>query len=827
MPSIFKVPPLKTRQFKVRAHVFTALGCMLGWCLSPPHAIAQPAGPQAEVYAPVAPQVLDPSTMRTLESEIRAPTWSEGEPVRTVEDLREEVGPTPPVRGPSALRAFAPEAAAPVPGVNFDGIPATGVLPPDTVGDVGPNHYIQMVNSAFSIFDKSGNLLAGPTLINALWTNFGGPCETLNNGDPIVRYDHVADRWMMSQFALPGGNQGFFECIAISRTSDPVGGGWFLYAFPTNDASSGAPVFPDYPKIAVWGDAYYMGTQRGFPNGGLDVWAFERDQMLVGAPAAAVQFSVPAPSLFLMPSDLDGPPPPAGTPNFFVRQVDGDRFGGNDRLEVFAFSVDWANPGASSFVQVGSLATDPFDSVLCSADLLGACIPQPNVDQRLESLTIWPMWRLQYRNFGSHEAMVVNHTVDRDGNDHAGIRWYELRRAPGGNWSIFQQGTYAPDEVHRWMGSIAMDQDGNIALGYSVSSDSVFPGIRYAGRLVTAPPGTLNQPETVIVDGSGSQTHSSSRYGNYSSMDVDPVDDCTFWYTSEYYNTTSTAGWRTRVASFRNPECGPGGPDDQAMQFEYVAKMICGLQPDPRNMQLVRGFYGTAINIRNPNDKRARIRKSIALTFPPKTEKPGEVVPIAKHAVPPGRALEVDCEDVRDEAFDGEFPSRYIKGFVVVESDSRLNVTAVYTAAALDPRDEVASIASIDVEEIAASRARDKDEPGACPDLTIRDIGQPSVSCPGGGGTCVTKLTYAIANIGSADAGPFTSRAVLDPAQSVSVESMIAGLAAGDERQVNVSTPPGGNCFDPDCTVEVAADVDDTVAECREDNNRDAETTPG
>jgi hypothetical protein len=637
--------------------------------------------------------------MRAMAAQMAAPTWREGDPVRTVEDLVEDAeGRTEPVRGPSALRAFAPPATAPVAGVDFEGIPATGVLPPDTVGDVGPNHYIQVVNSAFSIYDKSGNLLAGPALINALWSGFGGPCETLNNGDPIVRYDHLADRWLMSQFALPGGTQGFFECIAISRTSDPVAGGWFLYAFPTTDGATGNPVFPDYPKVGVWPDAYYMGTQRGFPNGGLDVWAFERDQMLVGAPAALVQFSIPAPSLFLMPSDLDGPPPPAGTPNFFLRQVDGQRFGGNDRLEVFAFSVNWANPATSTFVQVSSLATDPFDSVLCSATLLGACIPQPGVSQRLETLTVWPMWPLQFRNFGTHEGMVINHTVDANGNDLAGIRWYELRRTSGGAWSIFQQGTYAPDREHRWMGSIAMDQDGNIGLGYSVSSGDVFPSIRRTGRLASDPPGMMTQAEATIINGSGAQTHASSRWGNYSTMSVDPADNCTFWYTTEYYETTSTAGWQTRVASFRNPECGVDGPEEPT--FEYAAKLVCGLQRDPRGMRLVRGFYGTAVNIHNPSDEPVAFRKKLALTFPPEEQQPGEIIPIAEHKLGPDEALEVDCEDVLKEVFNGQFPTSYIKGFVVVQSADRLDVAAVYTTAGLDREGEIESVTSIDVESI-------------------------------------------------------------------------------------------------------------------------------
>jgi hypothetical protein len=788
-------------------------------------ASAQERGPQPQVYEPVAPIILD-TNMRALTPEAM-PSWSPGDPVRTVEDLKEEMGPTPAVEGPEVLQTFDAVVMAPVAGVNFEGIGATGVLPPDTVGDVGPNHYIQMVNSAFSIYDKSANLLAGPVLINALWGNFGGPCETLNNGDPIVRYDELADRWLISQFALPGGNQGFFECVAISRTPDPVSGGWFLYAFPTTDGASGAPVFPDYPKIAVWPDAYYMGTQRGFPNGGLDVWALERDQMLVGAPAALVQFSVPAPSLFLMPSDLDGPPPSAGTPNFFVRQVDGERFGGSDRLEVFAFDVDWSNPAGSTFSQIASLATDPFDSVLCSATLLGACIPQPGVTQRLETLTVWPMWRLQFRNFGTHEGMVLNHTVDANGEDLAGIRWYELRRAGGGAWSIFQQGTYAPDKEHRWMGSIAMDQDGNIGLGYSVSSSEVFPSVRRTGRLASDPPGTMTQPEAVIVAGGGAQTHSSSRYGNYSSMDVDPSDDCTFWYTTEYYATTSTAGWRTRVASFRNPECGREEPPQVAFKHEYASKVVCGLQKDPRNMQLVRGFYGTAVNIHNPGREPAVFEKKLALTYPPREEAPGKVIPIARHKLGYDEALEVDCDDIVNEVFEGRLPDSFIKGFVVVQSTQELDVTAVYTAAGLDKESEVTSVTSIDVEHIGM-RDMGADRPDQCPDLTVRDIGRPSVSCPGGAGTCVTKFDYTVANIGPGDADAFVARSVADPAQSVVVDAPFAGgLLAGQQQTVIITTPPGGNCFDPDCMISVTVDIGNQVDECNERNNTATNTTLG
>jgi hypothetical protein len=448
------------------------------------------------------------------------------------------------------------------------------------------------------------------------------------------------------------------------------------------------------------------------------------------------------------------------------------------------------------------------------------------VAQRLETLTVWPMWRLQFRNFGTHESMVINHTVDANGNDLAGIRWYELRRSGGGAWSIFQQGTYAPDREHRWMGSIAMDGDGNIGLGYSVSSGDVFPSIRRTGRLASDPPGMMTQAEATIIDGAGAQTHASGRYGNYSSMELDPGDECTFWYTTEYYETTSVAGWRTRVASFRNPECG-GRPPEEPMAFEYAAKLVCGLQRDPKGMRLVRGFYGTAINIHNPNDEPAEFRKKLALTFPPEEQEPGKIIPIARDRLGSDEALEVDCEDVLKEAFDGQFPTPYIKGFVVVQSRDRLDVTAVYTTAGLDKEGEITSATSIDVEAILG-RKKGAEEPGMCPDLVIRDIGRPDVSCPGGGGTCVTTVDYTVANIGLGDAGAFNTRAILDPGQSIVVDRFLpGGLGAGGQQTVTVMTPPGGNCFDPDCTVTVRADSDNAVSECNENNNTLSETTPG
>ncbi|HET8549959.1 MAG TPA: PASTA domain-containing protein [Bryobacteraceae bacterium] len=491
------------------------------------------------------------------------PVWRPGDPVRVKGDLKgrdEKVGEQPAdaadallARSRAVQRAGAAESAlAPtIIGTNFDGITATGVLPPDTIGAVGPNHYIQMVNSAFAIYDKAGVLLAGPSQINSLWKGFGGPRESDNDGDPVARYDHMADRWLVSQFAIDKSMQ----CIAISRGPDPVTNGWFLYAFRTLDAN-GNPVTPDYPKIGVWPDAYHMSTQRGFPNSGMDVWAFERDKMIAGQPARQIQFFVAAPSIVLQPSDLTGPPPPAGTPNFFIRQVDGQRFGGQDRLEIFAFTANWTAPASSTFQLITTLPAAAFDSVLCNSTLGGSCVPQPGTNVRLHTLSVWPMFHAQYRNFKTHEVLLLNHTVDATGQDRAGVRWYELRRPPGGNWSIFQQATHSPDALHRWMGSLAMDQLGNIAVGYSVSSAQVSPGIRAATRRAADPPGSLGT-ETTIVTGAGSQTHPAARWGDYSSMDVDPARPCVFWFTTLYYASTSQAGWRTRIAEIRSPNRSP------------------------------------------------------------------------------------------------------------------------------------------------------------------------------------------------------------------------------------------------------------------------------
>ncbi|MBI4587518.1 MAG: hypothetical protein HY725_01650 [Candidatus Rokubacteria bacterium] len=497
-------------------------------------------------------------------------------PLRDIAPIPPSPGPTvrvipmqplPKARGPKApsrdgrpidpvVQDWHGPAAMPSPIRNFAGVSnVNGVLPPDTNGDVGPNHYVQWVNLSFAIWNKSGGLLYGPANGNTLWTGFGGACESTNDGDPIVLYDRLADRWLMSQFALPNFPSGpFYQCIAISQTGDPTGA-WYRYAFVVSTTKMN-----DYPKFGVWPDAYYMSVNQ-FNAGSLSwagagVVAFERAKMLAGLSAAMVYFDLyeADPNLGgMLPSDLDGPnSPPTGSPNYFL-QADDQALGyPQDQLELWKFHVNWTNPEQSTFTGPTLLATAAFDSNLCN--YARNCIPQRGTRRKLDAISDRLMYRLAYRNFGSHESLVANHTVDASGFNRAGIRWYEIRD-PGGTPAIYQQGTYAPLGGHRWMGSIAMDGAGNIALGYSVSGLFTYPSIRYAGRLASDPLGTLPQGEAKLIAGGGSQTSSSSRWGDYSMLKVDPTDDCTFWYTQEYYSSTSTSGWKTRIGSFKFSSC--------------------------------------------------------------------------------------------------------------------------------------------------------------------------------------------------------------------------------------------------------------------------------
>jgi hypothetical protein len=435
---------------------------------------------------------------------------------------------------------------------NFEGVNnVNGVIPPDSNGDVGLNHYVQWVNLSFAVYDKSGTLLYGPVAGKTLWSGFGGPCQTDNDGDPIVLYDRQADRWMMSQFALPNYPSGpFYQCIAVSQTGDPMGS-WYRYAFTVS-----ATKLNDYAKFGIWPDGYYMSVNQfdatnSFSYAGVAVVAFERSKMLQGLAAQSIMFdlfSTDSDLFGLLPSHLNGPDaPPSGSSNYFAAFDDDSDGYPFDALEIWGFHVDWTTPANSSFSKLTTLPTASFNSNLCN--YARNCIPQRDTAIKVDAISTSLMNRLQYRNFGSYATLVANHTINiGDSTNHAGIRWYELVNS-GGGWTIMQQGSYSPDSDNRWMGSLAMDGMGNIALGYSVSSSITYPSIRYTGRIQTDPIGVLAQGEYTIIAGGGSQTSTSYRWGDYSSMSVDPTDDSTFWYTQEYYSATSSFGWQTRIAA--------------------------------------------------------------------------------------------------------------------------------------------------------------------------------------------------------------------------------------------------------------------------------------
>ena len=490
--------------------------------------------------------------------------------------------------GGLALNVPAASAAKIIPLANFEGISNQDnfnifgfrVNPPDPVGDVGPNHYVEMVNLAFAVYDKQGSLLLGPLAIGDLWQDFAVEDCTDPSGDPIVIYDQLVNRWILTQFTTRGLDDPdlpFYDCVAVSKTPDPTGP-YYRYAFITQpDTVDGGYFFPDYPKYGVWTDSYLMTTRDfGLINRyGISIYALEKAQMISGNPKArAVQFFLDSDIVplelmgdGLLPPDIDGHRrPQARVAAPFVGTMDDNASYGAtfDALNIWELSVQWNSRAEATLEFAGSLPVDPFDSIFPCAPTSRDCLPQPGIVNPAQYLDILsyrqrPSWRLAYRNFGSYEAMVTNQSVEALPGI-AGLRWYELRRQ-NGQYSVFQQGTYAPnDGVHRWMGSAAMDSNGNIGLGYSVvNGDDVYPGIRYTGRMAGDPLGTMNMPENVIIDGTGVQTTTNSRWGDYTSLNVDPRDDCTFWYVNEYYTAagqaSSAAGWQTRIASFRMPDC--------------------------------------------------------------------------------------------------------------------------------------------------------------------------------------------------------------------------------------------------------------------------------
>jgi hypothetical protein len=563
---------------------------------------ATPAGSAPAKHDPLFTEAVAFDTSKPLRELAKtARASARRQPVR----LGTERGPTVKDKGFSGDAAIqdtsAATAAATIGGTiaNFEGLGqqdnfnvlARRVNPPDPVGDVGPNHYVEMVNLTFAVYSKTGTRLLGPVDLGALWAGFPIEDCTDESGDPIVLYDQTTDRWLLTQFTTRGLNPAtptlpFYNCVAVSQTGDPTGA-YFRYAFITQaDEEDGGYFFPDYPKYGVWRDTYIMTTRDfGFDDRyGISVYGLEKNKLVDGNPRArAVQFfledrDVPINLIGdgLLPPDLDGrtkpkndvPAPIVGT------QDDGGPYGATfDALNIWEFDVKWRSTPVASIVLKAQLPVAAFDSIFPCGVVPGSqppdsrdCLPQPGVTDGSQYLDILsyrqrPTWRLAYRNKGAYETMVTNQSVEALPGV-AGARWYEIRRT-GGAYSVHQQGTYAPgDGVHRWMGSIAADKNGNMALGYSVvNGTDVFPGIRYTGRLAGDPLGQMTLGEGTVVNGTAAQTHVNSRWGDYTSMNVDPVDDCTLWYVNEYYTVEGAAqaplgnGWQTRIASFKLPGC--------------------------------------------------------------------------------------------------------------------------------------------------------------------------------------------------------------------------------------------------------------------------------
>jgi len=439
-----------------------------------------------------------------------------------------------------ALQGAGGNQAAPAPIENFDGLGAgddeevlgSRFAPPDPVIEVGDDYIVESVNIVTAVYDKEGNLVMDPIPNNALWDGFGGACENQNSGDPIINYDQAEDRWMISQFANVGGPDGR-QCVAVSQTSDPSGS-YYRYSFPTNGT--------DYPKMGVGTEAYYL-SWRDFDAGGgsMSAAALEKDSMLVGNDADIIAFGPTSGVFTRPPADIDGELPPADTPHPFPALQ-------SDAVEIWGLNPDFQDPANSTFEVLADLSVDAFDSEVCSA-FRGQCVPQPDGPD-LETLSGVIMHRANVRDMGDHMSMVANHTVDV-GNERAGVRWYEFRN-DGSGWSVHQQGTFAPDDgLHRWMGSIAINPDGGIALGYSASSNSEDPDIRYTGRPAGAPLGEMTFTEEVMFDSNESQG-GSSRWGDYSAMVTDAANPNTFWYVNEYATDNfDTFNWDTRIAAFQ------------------------------------------------------------------------------------------------------------------------------------------------------------------------------------------------------------------------------------------------------------------------------------
>lgn len=524
-----------------------------------------------------------------------AKQWQPGEPIkvanpRYISDVQTIL---PAVNKPNdklflvdkqrAVTNKTPRSAAPITGVNIDGVTFNGVNPPDPTGDIGLKYYIQSANdpsgSVLNIYDKTtGDLVAGPITMGSLQT---GECAS-GAGDPIVLFDEQAKRWLLTEFTSPGSNR---LCILVSKTEDPVTGGWYAYEYE-------APSFPDYPKYSQMGGVYYASANEDLNA----LYSFERSKMLNGEPAAMVRMTAPNLAGFgfksITPVDVDGAmDAPDGTPGLFIRHRDDEMHnsGANnpekDYLELWMVTPDFENSDNSKVEGPFNIEISEIDSNFnCSNEHYG-CLEQRDDGRTLDPLREVVNYKAQYRRFDGHASIVGNLITKVDENT-AALRWFELRKTGDGDWTLHQEGTYTEnDKVSRYMAGSLMDGSGNIALAYMMTGPSKFPSIGMNGRLADDAPGVLTFGEQILVEGSGPIP--STRDGDYSQMGVDPVDNCTIWFTSEYGK--GDGQWSTRISSFAVPSCLDPNPGF-TMSGNNLSQEVCA-SGDMAPMTVVASGY--------------------------------------------------------------------------------------------------------------------------------------------------------------------------------------------------------------------------------------------
>lgn len=539
---------LKRKCVVVFAAFFSALAVFLWACAWATPAAAQEASSKPVVIPPLAHDVSPPLRDIVAAAPPAAPAAQRIIPLRATRPLPGAAAPQG--EDPVLQRESLPLVGT-TSGLNFAGIGADGVAPPDTNGSVGNTQYVQIVNVEYAVYDKaSGTRVLGPTQVHNIWSGFSGDCASGDGGDVNVLFDKAAERWVVGQINV---NDNAY-CIAVSTTSDATGS-YYRYEFSFGNN------LPDYPKLGVWPDAYYFSANlflSGSVFTGADPCAFDRATMLNGGPANTICIPQNSSVASLLPSDLDGSTaPPTGEPNLYLELADSSHLG------LFKFHVDFSTPSNSTFTGPTTITVASY-SQACGG---GTCIPQSGTTQQLDSLGDRLMFRNAYRNLNGTEYLVVNHSVAAGSG--VGVRWYQIQN-PNGTPSVAQQGTFAPDSTYRWMGSIAMDQAGDIAVGYSASSSSIHPAIRYSGRVPSDPSGAL-ESENSIIEGAGSQTGNLNRWGDYSAISIDPIDDCTFFYTTEYIPSNGSFNWNTQVASFKFNGCGGSPPPPPSAPFSLSA----------------------------------------------------------------------------------------------------------------------------------------------------------------------------------------------------------------------------------------------------------------